>query len=134
MGARNLTGMQYSLERDVVSLYGRGTGAGAGNLTGVKGKGITSIVRTGVGLHTITLDDKWQGLLDFNAIVVGPTATGHWEISVVSETVNASTKQVLIAIWGAASAAAPALKDLTAAERLQFTVTLSNSSQVPLGF
>lgn len=133
MGIHNMTDRRYALERDVVEIYGRCTGAGAANPTAVKGKGIVSITRSGVGLYTITLDTPWMALLDFNPIVVGPTATGHWEVNVVSETLS-STKTINIAVWGAATATAPALKDLTAAERLQFTITASNSTQVPLGY
>ena len=42
MGARNLNRVQFTLERDVVRLFGRGTGAGAADCTAVKGAGVST--------------------------------------------------------------------------------------------
>lgn len=59
MGAnRTLAGPVKSLERNVVSLWGKFTGKGAAPIESVDCLGFT-IARTGVGLFTITLEDSW---------------------------------------------------------------------------
>jgi hypothetical protein len=128
MGARTLIGKQYTLERDVVRLYGMGIGAGAANLTGVKGKGITSIVRTGVGAHTITLANKWNGFLNFAACIVDTTTPDDWEVTLVEELV-ATSKTIKIAIFKGGTAA-----ELTTDELIKFEIVLSNTAQKPTGY
>jgi hypothetical protein len=119
---------QYLYARDVVTIFGRGVGAGAANLTGVKGKGVESIVRTGVGLHTITLSSQWAGFLLFGATVIDVTAPAGWDVEVVEELV-ATSKTVKIAIFKTGVAA-----ELTTDETLLFSITLSNTSQKPADF
>ena len=117
----------FSLERDVVSLFGGGTGNGTSNLSAVKGKGVQSVTRSGVGLHTIRLTDKWVGLLNFKSCVVDATSPTAWQVEVVSETV-ASTKQVKIAVFKNGTAA-----DLTSDEKLRFELVLAAGTQIPSG-
>lgn len=128
MAARNLSEHQYAIERDTVKIYGRGTGASTSSLTSVKGKGISTITRTGTGAHTITLTDQWQGLLGFSASIIDATSTDDWEVTVVSETV-ASTKTVLIAIFKSGTAA-----DLTTDEKILFEITVSRSGNLPQSY
>lgn len=128
MGARNLSDEQYAFERDTIRLFGRGTGAATSSLTSVKGKGITSIARTGVGLHTITLADKYQGLLMFKSAIIDATTPDDWEVVVVEELV-ATSKTIKIAIFKGGTAA-----DLSTDEKILFEIVVSNSAQLPQGF
>ena len=130
MGARNLTKSQFSLERDVVRLFARGTGAATSSLTAVKGKGIASIARTGTGAHTITLQDWWAGLLMFSAAVIDPNSTDDWEVVVVEDKVSDSTAKTLkIAIFKGGTAA-----DLSTDEKILLEIILSNTNTLPKGF
>lgn len=128
MAARNMSSHQYTLERDVVRLYARGTGAGASALTSVKGKGITSITRTGVGTHTITLADKYNGFLMFKAAIIDATSADDWEVTVTEELVSTS-KTVKIAIFKGGTAA-----DLSTDEKILLEIVLSNSAALPVGY
>jgi hypothetical protein len=109
-------------------LFGRGTGAATSTLTSIKGKGIASIARTGVGAHTITLTQKWQGLLMFSAAIIDATTADDWEVTVVEDAVAAS-KTVKIAIFKGGTAA-----DLSTDEKILFEVVLSKTKQLPAGF
>ena len=130
MGARNLTSKQFSLERNVVRLFAKAIGAGAANPTGVKGKGISAITRTGTGLYTIALQDWWPALLMASFVVIDPTSTDDWEVSIVSETVaTASTKAVNIAVFKSGAAA-----DLSTDETLKLELVLSNTKSLPRGW
>lgn len=130
MASRNLSDEQYALERDTVKLYARGVGAATSNLTGVKGKGITSIVRTGTGAHTITITDQWNGLLAFSACIIDPGTTDDWEVTVVSEAVaHATTRELKIAIFKGGTAT-----DLSTDETILMEITVSNTAQLPTGY
>ena len=132
MGARSLNRVQFTLERDVVRIFGRGTGAAAADLTGVKGAGLgaaaTAINQTGTGLYTISLADKWPGLLMFKAAVIDATTPDDWEVVLVAESV-ASAKTIDIAVFKGGT-----LTDLTTDEKLLFEIVLSNSTKLPLGY
>ena len=132
MGARTLNRVQFTLERDVVRLFGRGTGAGAANCTGIKGMGLgaaaTAIDQTGTGLYTINLADKWPGLLMFKACVIDPGTPDDWEVTLVTETV-ASTKTLTIAVFKSGT-----LTDLTSGEKILFEIVVSNSTKLPKGY
>lgn len=120
--------IQYSAEPDVVRLFGRGTGAATSALTSVKGKGIASIARGGVGAHTITLSDKYAGFLMFSACILDATTPDDWEVLVTAETVN-STKTVAIQVFKGGTAA-----DLSTDEKILFELVVSKTSQKPAGF
>lgn len=47
-------------------ISGRFFPAGTGAPTGLKGRGIASVTRTGVGAYLVTLADKWGDLTSFN--------------------------------------------------------------------
>jgi hypothetical protein len=119
---------QYTAEPDVVRLFGRATGASTSALTSVKGKGIASIARTGVGAHTITLTDRWEGFLMFAACVIDTTTPDDWEVTVVEELV-ATSKTVKIAVFKGGTAT-----DLTTDEKILFELVVSRTDQLPAGF
>jgi hypothetical protein len=131
MGARNLNRVQYTLERDVVRIWGRFTGAGTSNPTSVKGKGITSVTRTAASTYAITLADTWAGLLMFKASVIDAGTIDDWEVVVASETV-ASTKIVTINVFKGGTGSTTG--DLPTTAKLLFEITVSNNSQKPVGF
>ena len=120
--------IQYTAEPDVVRLFGRGTGASTSALTSVKGKGIASIARTGVGAHTITFGQKWDGFLMFSACVLSTATADDYEVTVVEDAVLAS-KTLKIAIFKGGTAA-----DLQTTDKILFEVVLSKTSQKPAGF
>jgi hypothetical protein len=120
--------VQYTAEPDVVRLFGRGTGAATSTLTSIKGKGISTIARTGVGAHTITFRDKWMGFLMFSACILDATTPDDWEVVVIEDAVLAS-KTLKIAIFKGGTAA-----DLSTDEKILFEVVLSKTSQKPAGF
>lgn len=59
-------------QHGAVVVHGLFKPAGTGAPTGLRGKGVKSVARTGAGLFTITLDDKYVELLGAN-ITVGIT-------------------------------------------------------------
>ena len=120
--------VQYTAEPDVVRLFGRGTGAATATLTSIKGKGIASIARTGVGAHTITLSDKWQGFLMFSSCILSSAAADDYEVTVLEELV-ATSKTVKIAIFKGGTAA-----DLATTDKILFELVLSKTKQLPAGF
>jgi hypothetical protein len=126
MAAHNWAPLR-ALDRESVILFGGGTGAGAADLTAIKGIGVTSITRTGAGLYTITLKDKYNSFLYLGGQVIDPTAPDDWEVNVVSEAVLAS-KTIAIAVYKGGVAA-----DLTADEKLKLFIALSNTAQSPTG-
>ena len=127
MGARNLNRVQFTLERDVVRIFGRCTGGDTSNPTGVKGKGVTSIARTANTL-TITLADKWNGLLMFNANVIDSGTPDDWEFVLSAETV-ASTKTLVVKVFKGGTAA-----DLPTTAVLLFEVVVCNNAQKPVSY
>lgn len=106
-------------------IYGRGTGAGAANLTAVKG--VTSIAETATGKYTVTLDRKYKGLLMFNAIVIDPTSVDDWEVSLESDLTSNQTIGILVTKSGTAT-------DLTTDEKLLLEITLQDTATLPAGF
>lgn len=111
----------------VVMIHARGTGAGAANLTSVKGNGITSITRTGVGTHRITLARKFQGLLNVIANIIDVTTPDDWEVNVLTDLTSNQTIDIAIYKSGAAA-------ELTSDEKLLLTLVLQDTSAKPAGF
>lgn len=134
MGARTLTEQSYNSLRDRVNLIAQCIGAGAANPTGLKSGGlVTSIVRNSAGNYTITLADKWAALLNFDGIVLDSANATHYAMNLVSEAV-ASTKTIVLQVWGAATGVAPAKFDLPATATLKLDITLTNTQQKPAFF
>lgn len=130
MAARNGSNHQFTLARDTWTVFVRATGGGAAaNCTGVKGA-VSVNYNADTGKYIITLNDKWAGLLGFKATVIDSTGTRHYEVQPSAETV-ATTKTISISVFGAATATAPALRDLLTTDTLLVELTLSNSQQNP---
>lgn len=133
MAARNGTREQFTMTRDLWKIFGKCIGNGAASPTGLKGLGILSIVWVSTGKYTITLNDKWAGLLNFSAFVINSAGTTLSLTFLSAETVN-STKTLTLEVFGGATGVAPTRRDLTSADTLYFELTLSNSKQVPAGY
>lgn len=106
-----------------------GVGAGAADLTSVKGA--TTIDQTATGLYTITLPRKYDGLVNVAGMVMSSTVA-NWQVQFRSHTVSSDGK-FLIAILKAAdnAATAPTATDLTTSEKLLLTVTLQDTAVNP---
>lgn len=116
---------QYTNLGGIVTCHGRGTGAGASALTSVKGP--WTITRTGVGLHTITLNRKFAGLLQFVGTVIDVTTPDDWSVFITTDL--ASNQTVGIAIFKGGTAA-----DLSTDEKLLITLVLQDTAAKPAGF
>lgn len=127
MAAHNFSTKQFTLERDVVTLYCRGVGAATSSLTGVKGKGLTSITRTGVGAHTITFDAKYNGLLFAVFSIIDTGTVDDWEVTLVEDLTTSN--ELKIAIFKGGTAA-----DLATTGTLLGKFDLSNTAQLPKGY
>jgi hypothetical protein len=129
----------YTLEQDVYSLYGRfvvGSTGAVGTGT-VKGGGVSGITRSSTGLYVITLSDKWNCMLEFNAWIV--SASGNSGVAKV-EPLNATPGNFqsdfrangsfsVLCLDYAGAAVDPASTDI-----FYFKVALRNSSVNPFGF
>ncbi len=83
MANRYLKQFSYTFEQDQTTIYGRfvvgATGAvGSGT---VKGGGVSGVTRADTGEYVITLTDKWNCMLEFNAWIV--SAAGDSTIAAV---------------------------------------------------
>lgn len=106
-----------------------GVGAGAADLTSVKGA--TLIDQTATGLYTVTLPRKYDGLVNVVGMVMSSTAA-NWQVQLRSHTVSTDGK-FLIAILSAAdnAATAPTVTNLSSSEKLLLTVTLQDTAVNP---
>lgn len=109
----------------VTKVYARGTGAGAANLTGIKG--VTSIAQTATGKYTITLDRKYKGLLAFNGSVIDVTSVDDWAVALESDLTSNQTIGILVTKSGTAT-------DLTTDEKLLLEITLQETAMLPAGY
>lgn len=109
----------------VVKIFARGTGAGAANLTSVKG--VTSIAETATGKYTVTLDRKFQGLLMVSGVVIDPTSVDDWEVSLESDLTSNQTFGILVTKSGTAT-------DLTTDEKLLLEITVQDTATKPAAF
>lgn len=132
MAARNATHMNYSMNREQVTLTGKCVGAGAGDPTGLKGIGITSITRSSSGKYVITLADKYAALLAAQFMVIDSTGLVLSSVFISAETV-ATNKTITIEVFGGATTVAPTRRDLAATDTLRFMLTMSNTAQLPNG-
>lgn len=124
MAARNLSESQV-LERGVVTLYGRATGAGDANMTSPLGAGVTSVTyNAAAGKFIITLDDKWIAFLGADISVLDTNNTDGWTWNIVSEDV-ASAKTVTVQFFLNDVQTSP-----TSGEKVFFRIHLLNSGQV----
>ena len=125
MAARNLTEPRC-LDREVVLVFGGGTGAAASALTSVLGAGVSSVTyASATGKYVINLADKWAKLLYAGFTVIDATTEDDWEVVVTAESV-ASAKTINITCFKGGTAT-----DLTTDEKLKFMLALSNTQQPP---
>lgn len=127
MSAKNFTKDQFTMERQVCTLFARATGAGTSALTGVKGKGITSITRSNPGVFSLLLDSKFNGLLMFVGNVIDTGTVDDWEVIPTSDLTSGNTITFQVFKGGAAA-------DLPATAKLLLQITLSNTAQLPTGY
>lgn len=128
MAARSFKNQAYQLEPEVVTLYGRFTGAGdAANPTALKGKGITSVTSAATGVHVCILQNKYNGLLFFAASVIDTTSLDDWEVTLATDLVTNNTVTFHTFKGGT-------LANLSTDEKLVFKLDLSNSAALPLGY
>jgi len=132
MAARNATHMNYTMNREQVSLTGKCVGNAGANPTGLKGIGIASINWVSSGKYTITLSDKYAALLGAQFMVIDSTGLTLSSVFISAETV-ATNKTITIEVFGGASTVAPTRRNLAATDTLRFILTMSNTSQVPNG-
>jgi hypothetical protein len=126
MANRQFQQFQFTLEKFVVTLFGKATigAAGAPTLSQVNSKGIKGIVRNSAGDYTITLQDSYYKLLDVKAVV--QNASGIPASGVVGIKANAvttapnGTLEVVFSNGGAAT-------DPASGDTIYFIVRLSNS-------
>ena len=92
MANRWFNQFRLQLEKQVVSLFGDVTfaGGGAPTLVVANSKGIASIVRTGAGAYTVTLQDAYVRLLMVASCFINATAPAAPGLYVVSTTVGSS--------------------------------------------
>ena len=127
MAARNFAPLR-ALDREVVKVFGGGTGGGAAaNMSAIKGAGVSSIAyNAATGKYRITLADKFNSLLMASFLVIDPAAgIDDWEVVIEAEDV-ASAKTIDIAVFKGG-----ALADMATTEKLKFELSLSNTAQAP---
>jgi hypothetical protein len=118
MAARNFVQHQYSLQPDIVTLYGVFTG-GTGALTKVAGHGIASCTQSGTGVHTIVLTDKYAALIGATVTLVDPTPSGSADKDAHVTSYSMSTKTVVIQMT----------TDVPSDGQLMLSLTLVNSAR-----
>lgn len=115
----------YSNVPSVVKVFARGTGAGAADLTSVKG--VTLIDQTGTGLYTITLKRKFKGLLMLVGNVIDPTGSDDWEVTLASDLTSGNQISIIVTKSGTAA-------DLTTDEKLLLEISLEDTNAKPASF
>lgn len=115
----------YSNVPSVVKVFARGTGAGAADLTSVKG--VTLIDQTGTGLYTITLKRKFKGLLMLVGNVIDLTGSDDWEVTLASDLTSGNQVSVVISKSGTAA-------NLTSDEKLLLEISLEDTNVKPASF
>lgn len=105
-------------------IYASGTGAGAANLTSVKG--VASIAETATGKYTVTLNHKVQKLLWVQGIVVDPTSVDDWSVAVETDLTTNNAFGIFVTKSGTAT-------DLTTDEKLLLVIHVQDSSTLPAG-
>lgn len=113
-----------ALDRELVILACKATGAGAADLTSLSSRcGVSSIAHTDTGKYTVTLDAKYQELRSVHGTVIDATTPDDWEVVVETDlTANTATFGIVVFKGGTAA-------DLTTDEKLMLTIFLKNSSR-----
>lgn len=131
MANRNFNKSVYTLQQDLVMLNVEGDIGAVGAITNVKGSGVSTVARTGVGAYTITLQDNYDRLLDVHVGFTGTTASGVGEVQVNSTAPDTDVKAgtVKIQCYDFAGAAV----DPANGVKVKAIITLRNSNVVGKG-
>lgn len=106
MANRRLQQFQYAFERELVHIHMKVAVGASGAPTLSRAMGVTSMVRNSAGNYTITLQDKYNLLMNVQAQQIQASgAMAAPLINIVSESVN-SAKTIVIQCRDAAGAAA----------------------------
>lgn len=113
---------KQALEKEVKELYADIAIGASGAPTITKALGITSITRNSAGLYTMVLNDKYNRLM---SVQISQLVSSAQDIvfQLVSETVSASTKNIVFRAQAAAVATDPA-----SGSRLLIQINVKNSS------
>lgn len=123
MAAHNFAPVR-ALDREIVQLFCKATGAGAANLTSLSSRcGVSSIAETATGKYTVTLDQPYRELRYLDGTVIDPGSVDDWEV-VVETDLTANTKTFAIAVFKGGT-----LTDLTTDEKLMLMIVLKNTSR-----
>ena len=115
-----MTQFFYSFFKKPVLIAGSIPLSAAAAVGTVSIKGIASVVKSGTGLYTVTLEDKYSSLISINANVIDSAEDIAINFASVSIT---SAKTLVIQTKVAGS-----LADVTDACSISFQIILSNSS------
>ena len=110
-----------AINRGLVMVCGNGTGAGAADLTGVVGKGISAITQQATGTYRIELEDSYPLLLSCSFNVLHATADFEVNASVINLTATIPFVEVRTQTGGAET-------DLTSSEILFVNLVFRNTS------
>lgn len=109
----------------VHKIFGRAVGAATSDMTGLEGPGIASIVRGGsAGIHTITLSEKYQGLLMASFAVIDTGTIDDWEITLDTDLSSGNSFVINVFKGGAAA-------DLPTTATLLMELTMNKSAVMP---
>ena len=121
MANRNFNRFQ-ALEKEVKALYADVAIGASGAPTLTEGLGVASIVRDSQGLYTVTLQDKYNRLMNATVSILSATAQDlHAQLQ--SEDVD-NAKTIVFRTQDAAAA----VQDPTSGSRLLIQINLKNSS------
>ena len=125
MANRFFTNQAFFLEKAPVFLFAKVAVGSTGAPTLSRGKGISSVTRTGVGAYTIQLQDKYPAFLqcDQTQLLASGTPAADF-FKIVSESV-ATDGKIAIQYLNEAGAV-----EVGSGSVLYLTITLSNSSAV----
>lgn len=132
MAARSTTLFSKTFNREQNTITAKCVGNAGANPTNVRGLGVASITWVSTGKYLVTLQDKWNALLQFEANVLDSTGAKHFRITPSAEDV-ATGKTITFEVFAGATTVAPTRADLAATETLMLTLTLSNTAQKPNG-
>lgn len=124
---------QFISAPGIVSLLASCVGNGAANPTTFKGPAGMSVTWVSTGKYTITLPKKFNGLVGADFTVINTAGT---TLSVVFPSADAvaASGTITIEVFGGLTAAAPARRDLTSADKLLINIQVSDTNTRPAQF
>lgn len=106
----------------LLTIFAEGTGAGAANLTSVKG--VASIAETATGEYTVTLNHKVNGLLWVGGQVIDVTTPDDWAVTLKTDLTSGNAFGILVTKSGTAT-------DLTTDEQLKLRIDVQWTAALP---